>query len=121
MGKSNSGGGFEDGVNKNLAALFDLIDRKYISTATEYRPMELSHKIMFFTLDVITDLGFGETFGFLANDKDMHRYIEINDKWFPVAIVAFEIPFFHSIFSTWPFTKLAPTTSDSQGFGKVMG
>ena len=108
-------------MNKNLAALQELIDRKYISTATEYRPMELSHKIMFFTLDVIADLGVGETLGFVANDEDMHRYIATNDKWFPAITVFLEMPFVHSLLGTWPFTKLAPTSSDAYGFGKLMG
>lgn len=83
--------------------------------------MELSQKLMFYTLDVIADVGFGEALGFLANDKDLHHYIETNDKFFPILVVLLELPIFSSVFGTWPFTKLAPTSSDGHGFGKLMG
>ncbi|PHH60027.1 hypothetical protein CDD81_2195 [Ophiocordyceps australis] len=86
MGLGYSGrdmGGFEPGVDKQIAALVRLIECKYLSTATEYRPMDLALKCNYFALDVISELGFGAAFGFLAEDRDLYRYNEMTRKFFP--------------------------------------
>ncbi|KAJ0383676.1 hypothetical protein COL922a_010000 [Colletotrichum nupharicola] len=64
-------GGFEPGVDKMVAQFVDLVEAKYVSTATDYRPIEFSHKSQYFALDVIGQLAFGEALGFLANDEDL--------------------------------------------------
>ncbi|KAK3312504.1 cytochrome P450 [Apodospora peruviana] len=114
-------GSFETGVDKYVATFIDLIERKYISTSMDYRPMEFSHKAQYFALDVITEVGFGEAFGFLTNDRDMYQYVEINDTYLPVLVMLLELPFFDNVLRTWPMNKLAPTAGDDYGYGKLMG
>lgn len=116
-----STGSFEAAVDKFIATFIDLIERKYLSTPTDYRPMEFAHKAQYFALDVITDIGFGEAFGFLANDKDMYQYLEINDKFLLVVVVLLELPLIDRVLRTWPINKLAPTVEDDYGMGKLMG
>ncbi|KAK0609981.1 cytochrome P450 [Bombardia bombarda] len=76
------GAAFEPKADSYVAEFVDLIERKYISTPTDYRPIEFLDKVQFFALDTTADIGFGDAIGLLANDKDMHmhKYIEINDQ-----------------------------------------
>jgi hypothetical protein len=53
----------EGTIDKQIAKLVALIERKYISSGKDYRPMDLGKKGQFFTLDVISDLAFGKAFG----------------------------------------------------------
>ncbi|KAM7213033.1 cytochrome P450 monooxygenase lolP1 [Rhypophila decipiens] len=115
------GVGFEDGTNKHINSFINLIESKYISTPTDYRPMELAHKLMYLAIDVITELGFGQALGFLANDKDMHNYIEINDQVLPKTFFLYEFPLVQQLLKMWPFYKLAPSSKDGFGFGALMG
>lgn len=55
-GKENEGFGFGAGIDRQIRALINLIDAKYLSTATEYRPVQFFQKISFFSLDVIGDI-----------------------------------------------------------------
>lgn len=101
--------------------MIDLVERKYVSTPTEYRPMEFAHKAQYFTLDVISEAGFGSAIGFLENDKDMHQYIHINDKFIPVAIATLNFPMLLRALRTWPLNAVLPKESDVNGFGPMMG
>lgn len=69
-----------------------LIREEYLSTPTDFRPIEFSHKSQYFALDVISDLGFGEDIGFLANDEDTCRFVETNDNVFPVVAAPLAMP-----------------------------
>lgn len=70
----------EGTIDKQIRNFVDLIERKYLSTSKEYRPMDLGQKGQFFTLDVISDLAFGEPFGYLKEDDDVFDYIKITDQ-----------------------------------------
>jgi hypothetical protein len=51
-----------------------LIERKHVSTNFSLQKLDLARAVQFFTMDVITDLSFGEEFGFLRKDEDVHDY-----------------------------------------------
>ncbi|KAE9574166.1 hypothetical protein CGMCC3_g10016 [Colletotrichum fructicola] len=113
-------GGFEPGVDKMVAQFVDLVESKYVSTATDYRPIEFSHKSQYFALDVIGQLAFGEALGFLANDEDLWGYVSTNDQVFPALALMLNIPHVGIMMQRWPFSKLLPFSSDEYGFGKLM-
>ncbi|KAK3934715.1 cytochrome P450, partial [Diplogelasinospora grovesii] len=115
------GVGFEPTVDRNVAELVDLIERKYLSTPTDFRPIEFAHKAQYFALDVISELGFGEAIGFLPNDKDMYRYVEINDTFFPVMAVILNMPWMDKYLKSWPLNMALPKEGDQVGFGRLMG
>ncbi|KAG4429416.1 hypothetical protein IFR05_015102 [Cadophora sp. M221] len=77
-GKENES--MEGTIDKQIRNFVDLIERKYLSTSKEYRPMDLGQKGQFFTLDVISDLAFGQAFGYLKQDDDVFDYIKITDQ-----------------------------------------
>ncbi|KAF5007492.1 hypothetical protein FDECE_6180 [Fusarium decemcellulare] len=77
MGPGYSGrenGGFEPSIDKHVASFVNLIETEYLSTADKFRPIDLGTKTSYFTLDVISELGFGASFGFLKENKDLHHF-----------------------------------------------
>ena len=56
------------------AVVFDLINlikSKYLSRGLDFRPSDFGPTAEFFTLDVITDLIYGETFGYVTKNNDV--------------------------------------------------
>ena len=113
--------GFEPAVDRHVAEFVDLIERKYLSTPSDFRPIEFSHRAQYFALDVISDVGFGEAIGFLANDKDFYKYVETNDTFFPVLAVILNMPWLSRLMRTWPLSKAMPKEGDEYGLGPLMG
>jgi hypothetical protein len=101
--------------------LIKLIDSKYISTSTDYRPMDFGRKASYFTLDVISSLAFGKAFGDLERDEDVHKYIEMLDEAGPTIILLTVLPLVRKLLRLPLMTKLLPNAKDQIGFGKVMG
>ncbi|KAM5355339.1 hypothetical protein ACJ41O_001985 [Fusarium nematophilum] len=120
-GKENQGFGFEAGIDRQLLSFIALIDRKYISTASETRPVDMAEKTQFFALDVIGDVSFGAPFGYLARDEDLYRYNEINVSSLSVMNLVSVYPWLIKIVHRWPFHLLLPREEDQVGFGRLMG
>lgn len=118
-GKDN--GIFERRVDNNLERWIDLIERKYISTDTELRPMELAHKAQYFTIDVMTELNSSEASGYLEQDKDVDGFIEVNDKFVPWVPTLMAYPAINTILRSWPFSALLGSDGDEVGFGRMIG
>ncbi|CCC10154.1 hypothetical protein SMACR_12595 [Sordaria macrospora] len=74
FGKENDS--IEAGVDDRVVAFIKLIEDKYLSTAAEFRPMDLASRAQYFTVDVISALAFGKTFGCLEKDADLKLYVE---------------------------------------------
>lgn len=82
--------------------------------------MDLAKKISFLTLDAISAVGLGKSFGMLAADEDVDDYHKSSGEgvWFWNMTVAlglrwlFDIPGISGL--------LAPSTNDSKGFGKML-
>ena len=118
-GKGNDS--FEEGVDRAIKAFIDLIERKYTSTDSEFRPVDLGHRLQFFTLDAIGEVSVSEPFGFIANDRDMHRFLEINDSMFPTTLAASNYLPLVKALQSWPLKYLLPREGDAAGFGVLMG
>lgn len=97
-----------------------LIDSKYISTDSDFRPMELSTRSLFFALDCIGELAFSKALGFLANDADMHDIIKINAAAFPVMTIFGLYSWVLKILFTWPANNLLPKDGDKAGWGAMI-
>ncbi|KAF4945581.1 hypothetical protein FGADI_11837 [Fusarium gaditjirri] len=119
--KENEGFGFEAGIDRQLLHFISLIDRRYLSTASESRPLDLAEKTQFFALDAIGDASFGEPFGYLTKDEDLFQYNEINASSLPVMNLVSVYPWLGRIAHRWPFSLLLPREEDQVGFGRLMG
>jgi hypothetical protein len=111
----------EGTVDKQIARLVGLIERKYLSSDKEYRPMDLGQKGQFFTLDVISDLAFGKAFGYLEQDDDVFDYIRIAERYIPAMLLMANIPWLARLTHTRLFRNLLPKESDKLGFGAFIG
>ncbi|KAG9507987.1 hypothetical protein J7337_001544 [Fusarium musae] len=110
--KENEGFGFEAGINRQLLNFISLIDRKYLSTTSESRPLDLAEKTQFFALDVIGDVSFGEPFGYLTKDEDLYQYNEINASSLPVLNLVSVYPWLGRVVHQWPLNLLLPREED---------
>lgn len=92
-----------------------------MSTSTVYNAVDLSEKIMFFALDVISDLAFGKSFGNLRVDRDEMHYIKTNEKLLPMFALLGTFPGLVKILFSRIFRRFIPKDTDPFGLGRVMG
>lgn len=108
-------------VDGHIERLVDLIETKYLSTRKHFRPVDFARKIQYFTLDVISDLAFGQPFGYVEQDDDVYDFIKISRSFFPVALVMANIPSIVTLLHSRLFRPLLPKETDGLGFGAFIG
>ncbi|KAK8050652.1 Fumagillin dodecapentaenoate synthase [Apiospora phragmitis] len=120
----------EGGVDEQVRELIALIRRKYLSkdvvangsgVQEPSRLLDFSRIISFFTMDVITRAGFGQEFGYLKADEDLHDFLRsVRDNWSVIA-VTLDVPWIRNVlYSDWFLRWFGPRTTDMAGMGKVM-
>ncbi|EWG49992.1 hypothetical protein FVEG_09330 [Fusarium verticillioides 7600] len=107
----------EPKIDKNILSFMKLLG-KY---ADEKKPVDFGRRAQFFTLDVISDLAFGEPLGFLETDSDVYKYIQITEEMLPAVMVTTIIPWLVKVLSSPVFKSLLPSEKDRLGFEKLMG
>ncbi|TGO46521.1 hypothetical protein BCON_0320g00090 [Botryotinia convoluta] len=110
----------EQSIDRQLNAFINLIERKYLSTPTNFRPFDFAKKIQYFTLDAITDVAFGTHFGCITQDDDMYDYIKTVEQLLPAAVVAGVLPWLLTLSRSFIFKPFLPTEKDKLGFGKMI-
>ena len=98
-----------------------LIDSKYLSDPGQSKPFDMAEKTQFYALDVIGDISVGKPFGYLAEDKDLYDYNQINMTSLPAMNVVSVFPWLTKIIHKWPFCLALPREGDDVGFGRLMG
>lgn len=82
--------------------------------------MDLAKKVQYFTLDVISSVGLGKTFGMLQSDRDIDNYLQSSEEGLAIGNTALAMGF--SWLTQAPilgrFIALSP--KDNNGFGKMM-
>lgn len=111
----------EGTIDLQIAKLIELIEKKYISTSSDYRPMDFGQKGQYFTLDVISDLAFGHPFGFMDKDGDAYDYIKTTKGFVPFMIVLCHTPWLAKLLHSYLFRGLFPKAGDKIGFGAFIG
>ncbi|KAK7923377.1 Fumagillin dodecapentaenoate synthase [Apiospora marii] len=115
----------EGGVDDHVRELVALIRTKYLSkeigAQEPSRLLDFSKIISFFTMDVITRAGFGQEFGYLKADEDLHDFLRsVRENWSIVA-VTLDVPWIRNVlYSNWFLRWFGPRTTDKAGMGKVM-
>jgi hypothetical protein len=79
-------------IDNNIANLINLIEKKYPSTETDFKPVDFAQKAQFFTPDMIGDVAFGRQFGYFTNDMDMFSNIKTTEETIPVMILVGALP-----------------------------
>jgi hypothetical protein len=111
-----------EAIDEGILRLATLLDGKYISTETEYRPVDLARKIQFMTLDIAGEIAFGERLGFLDEDRDKWKYIEQAEASLPVMQVIAMRPWVVGLLQSRLLRRVVmPTAEDPVGLGKIIG
>jgi len=111
----------ENSIDMEIAKLIYLLETKYLSTGGDYRPVDFGEKASFFTLDVISELAFGQAFGYLDQDADVYDYLAITKNFIPVMMVLGDIPYLATALQSKYLKGLLPKESDKLGFGAFIG
>ncbi|TVY81737.1 Cytochrome P450 monooxygenase tropD [Lachnellula suecica] len=114
--------GLEELVDKHVQKLIELITKRYISSESYLCPMDLARKASFFTLDVITDIAFGSTWGCISQDADVDGWFEATDQYMEVAFWVGSFPVVNRLLRI-PFIAKAmlPSDKDRTGAGRLIG
>jgi hypothetical protein len=99
-----------------------LLQDKYASSKSSLRPFDFARVAQYFAIDVISDIAFGEPFGFLANDGDVHEYIKTQKALLPVFEWFSTLPSLNRLIRIgWISRLVMPTPEDKSGLGRLMG
>lgn len=109
-------------VDTMLVAMVDKIRTKYLPASSGgLVPLDFGRMAQYFTLDSITKIAFGEEFGFLRNEQDMHGYIKTIEDIAPFMQLSSEVPILARIASSPLVLGLAgPKLTDKKGMGRLM-
>lgn len=83
--------------------------------------MDLSKKIQFFTLDVISAVGMGRAFGMLRADADIDHYVRSSEQGLRMAAAASALRLSWLMQAPVIGKWIAPKRTDKVGFGAMMG
>lgn len=113
----------EQDVDEKLLQMLQLIDTNYLTKPEQnlFRSMDISRVTSYFTLDVISKVAFGQTFGFLDEDEDPFGYIANLMEFLPAIIVMGVYTELQSIMKAPVIKTMLPKSSDKRGLGRVMG
>ena len=86
------------------------------------KPVDFARIAQFFTLDVLSQLAFGDKFGYMEADKDLYDYNKTAAQFMPILEWVLILPSFNWLLSSAPMQALAaPKGTDSIGQGKIIG
>ena len=110
----------EGAIDKYMKQLVALIRRKYLSSPTCSRPMDLGQKTQFLTLDVISYIGFGQSFGDLEADADANGYIHASRQGLGIVVATCALGIYPIL--QWPplARLIGPSEKEKSGLGKMM-
>lgn len=108
----------EGKVDSNILTLMDLIQTRYVA---KNKSFDMARKIQYFTLDVLSDTGFSERFGYMDTDSDRFGYIAMSEAAFPVIFVLNSFPWIVKLLWSPLFKRIQPSENDATGLGRLMG
>lgn len=111
----------EKSIDDNIMKLIKLLNSKYLSTTTEFKPADMAEKFQLLTLDIIAEIAFGNPFGNLTADEDISSYMRTMDTAMPLIILLGTWPALANVFFSRAFRPFVPKETDTDGMGKLMG
>ncbi len=118
--------GIEENTDAMLQKLIGIIRQKYLSGndgSDDVKEVDLVSIIASFTIDAITRLSYGEEFGFLDNEEDIHEYSGSLERFARIVTIMADVPLFRWIATSTssPVPPLImPTAKDKSGVGKIL-
>jgi len=116
-GKENPN--LEPDMDRVIMTMVELIKSKYISQAATTRPCDLGQIIQYLTLDIITALSLGKSFGWLE-DEDKYEYIATMEANIPAMNFMSAVPFLSRLLRVPAVQRMTlPTVKDRVGMGRI--
>jgi hypothetical protein len=106
----------ESAIEARISDLLKLVN-KYAVPAREkggregkgFRALDFGRKAQYFTLDVISSVAFGYTFGYLVQDSDVHDYIKITEEVLPAVMLVTVLPWINWVMRTRLMKSVLPS------------
>jgi hypothetical protein len=107
----------EGTIDRQIRQLIDLVETKYMSTNRNHRPVDFALISQYFTLDAVSDLAFGQAFGYMERNDDLFDFIKITRSYFLISIVIAAMPELVNVLHSPIFRRFLPKEGDALGFG----
>ncbi|KAK2617023.1 hypothetical protein QQS21_000114 [Conoideocrella luteorostrata] len=112
--------GLHKSVDRGVARFIRLIEDKYLSSHSVYRPVDLARKFQYMTLDIISSIAFGEPFGFMDEDDDKFGYIQTTEDTVPMMQMFAIVPWLVALLQSPICKAMMPSETDTVGLGPIM-
>ncbi len=110
-----------DIIDAQVLGFVRLLESKYLATeAARHVTVDLARKVQFFTLDVISNLAFGNAFGYLEADADKFGYIRTTESTVPILMSTAILPWIVDTLQSPRLRWLMPNVRAMVGIGTVM-
>jgi cytochrome P450 len=121
-GKDNPG--LEGDIDAILAQMTDKIRTKYAveESGGDKKPkLDLATMAQYFTLDSISKVAFGDEFGMIHAERDIHDHIAVLNQVTPSVGTIASVPYFRAIMgSDFVMKLIGPKVGDKRGIGRMM-
>ncbi|KAF2754941.1 cytochrome P450 [Pseudovirgaria hyperparasitica] len=111
-------------INDKVKLLIKVLCDRHLTSDPGQNPPLVNLGVItnYFTMDVITHLGFGHETGYLRDDQDHYRFLEGVRRLWPQMSTVSEVPWMRRALFSTPMLKLfGPKHTDKEGFGALMG
>lgn len=108
----------EQDVDARVTELLDLIRRDYVE---KNEAMDFAVLAGYFTLDILTQIAFGQALGFLVKNEDLYDYHKSSAAYYPIMELGSNHPAILSILNSRMMEGAAPKPTDKLGFGAIVG
>lgn len=112
--------GLHEHIDNGVLQFVQLLEDRYLSTVSEARPVDFARKVQYMTLDVISQIAFGEPFGFMEKDADFFDYIKTTEDTVPMMQMFALIPWLIDLLQSKLGKVMMPSEHDSVGLGPIM-
>ncbi|KAH7118581.1 benzoate 4-monooxygenase cytochrome P450 [Dactylonectria estremocensis] len=112
--------GLHESIDEGVARFVRLIEDKYLSSASDYRPVDFARKTQYMTLDIISKIAFGAPFGFMDRDEDFYDYINTVEASVPMMQMFALIPWLINLLQSPLCKAMMPSERDAVGLGPIM-
>ncbi|KAL8718764.1 MAG: hypothetical protein Q9181_008159, partial [Wetmoreana brouardii] len=108
----------EQDVDDRILELLDLIQRDYV---TKNSSMDFAQLAGYFTLDILTQIAFGHSLGFLKTNQDLYDYHKSTAAFYPIMELGSNHPKILAVLNSRLMRGAAPKPTDKIGFGAIVG
>ena len=114
----------EDNVNSRIDEWMRIVDKEWTSISGSTKVFDISTMTQYLAMDVITHLLFGETFGYVRTQSDVHGILQVVRERIPfVEVISLYTEFCTLILfiSYIPWVKnILPNRQNNHGISRVM-